>query len=115
LPQIVKQIIKMALRVLVIAALAVFASAQNSTQSAPGRFICNCPGIEGKDYVCGVDGQVTLICNTLSEAQSRQVAQAGPIAYLDYLNLSDSVPQRILIQSSYFAHMGPTGYVYRAA
>jgi hypothetical protein len=49
--------------IVVVAALAVLTSAQNSTDLAPGRFICNCPGEENKDYVCGVDGQVRQIYN----------------------------------------------------
>jgi len=57
----------MALRfIIVVAALVVLSSAQNSSDLAPGRFICDCPGEEGKDYVCGVDGQVRLLWNLQS-------------------------------------------------
>ena len=51
----------MTVRVIVLAALAVLVCAQeNSTAPAPGGsfFLCNCPGVEAKDYVCGADGQV---------------------------------------------------------
>ena len=38
--------------------LAVALVAQRVAFAQPQRFICDCPGEEGADPVCGVDGQV---------------------------------------------------------
>ena len=46
------------MRIILLATLAVLATAQIAQNST--GFICNCPGKEGRDPVCGVDSQVSL-------------------------------------------------------